>query len=125
MARYQSGILPFPDMSHYNPLAGAWHPHYGSLNPLLMAALGLTLLGVLGWRLAGATPAARMAAPAASPMAPRAATDHLDDGLRVAAADESPRDEVARAASGNVEPARVIAARPEKSATTGKPGAAR
>lgn len=49
MVRWQAGVGPVPRI---NPLRGSWHPPLGSALPLLTAAAGLVVLGVLAWRLA-------------------------------------------------------------------------
>jgi hypothetical protein len=50
MIRWQSGIPADLGAKSSNPLAGAWHPPLGSLTPLLVACVGLFLLGFCYWR---------------------------------------------------------------------------
>ncbi|MGC4760393.1 DUF2142 domain-containing protein [Micromonospora trifolii] len=50
MVRWQDGLPRYLTFRTFNPFAGDWHPPLGSITPLLASVLGLTLLGVLAWR---------------------------------------------------------------------------
>ena len=50
MVRWQSGTPADIHAKTANPLAGPWHPPLGSLAPLLVACVGLFLLGFCYWR---------------------------------------------------------------------------
>jgi Predicted membrane protein (DUF2142) len=50
MVRFQHGLPVTPTFSDYNPFVGSWHPAVGSAAPILLATLGLAMLGVLVWR---------------------------------------------------------------------------
>jgi hypothetical protein len=50
MVRWQSGTAADIHAKSSNPLAGAWNPPLGSLTALLVACVGLVLLGFCYWR---------------------------------------------------------------------------